>query len=96
MTDNAKAGNGKITALGVLLIGLVIFFFGGLCVWVWMDESRRAEALKPTANAALLPIIAGPFKQDKFIVYELEHGWLVVREAGVSSHFFVPKPSKQE
>ena len=92
--DDKKMKNEGIKALGVLLIALIIFLFGGLCMWVWMDESRRAEALKPTANTTLLPIVAGPFKQNQFIVYELEHGWMVVREAGVSSHFFVPKPSK--
>ena len=78
------------------LILLILVPFCGLVIWALVDERKRAEALKPTANATLLPIIAGPFKQDKFIVHELEHGWMVRREGGVGSHFFVPKPSKQE
>jgi len=98
MTNNdEKNRNGKtITVIAGLLILFVSILFCAGFLWVFAEERRRNEALKPTAAATLLPIVAGPFKQDKFIVYELEHGWMVVREAGVSSHFFVPKPSKQE
>jgi len=94
--DDEKNRNGKtITAIAMLLILFVIVLFCAGFLWVFAEERRRNEALKPTAAATLLPIIAGPFKQETFIVYELEHGWMIRRE-GSGGLSFVPKPSKQE
>ena len=98
MTNDGKKGkNEEIKALlGVFVVIVVLFSFIGLSLW-WMDTDRRVEELKPTAKAMPLPIVAGPFKQDKFIVYELEHGWMVMATpTGRGNSFFVPKPPKQE
>ena len=96
MTDNAKVRNGKTGAVIAVLALLVLVYFGGLVVWAWKDDRRKAEALKPTTKSTLLPIIAGPFKQDELIVYELDHGWMVREAGGIRSLAFVPKPSKPE
>ena len=92
--DDSKIRNEKTNAvIGVLLIQLVLVLFGAGFWWVFAEERRMEEALKPTAETTLLPIVAGPFKQDRFLVYEFEHGWLVWTADGLS---FVPKPPKQE
>ena len=96
MTNDSGKGEIIVIAIGWLLVALVIVLFIGLLIWAWNDDRRQAEALKPTTNTTLLPIIAGPFKQESFIVYELQHGWMVREYGGISSLTFVPKPSKQE
>jgi len=89
--DDSKIRNGKATALLFLLL---LTLLGAVIWWAIMADRRKAEALKPTVNATLLPIIAGPFKQDGIIAYELKHGWLVREAGGISSLTFVPKSSK--
>jgi hypothetical protein len=96
MTNGAdKKKNDQPDASDVVLI-VASLFLALLVFWLWGARPWENVTMKPTASATPLPIIAGPFKQDTFTIYELEHGWMVMRSAMAGDLFFVPKPSKQE
>ena len=87
--------NGKIrgAAIDLLPILIMIVLLGAIFWWGLAHDRKQAEARKPTAETTLLPIVSGLFKQGRFLVYELEHGWIVGTGHGLT---FVPKPPKQK
>ena len=84
-------GDPIIRILLIVLAVAVIINRGGLA-----SRFEFSDHNKPSVKATLLPIIGESLSQEEFVVYELQHGWLVHIKGGSKSMVFVPKPLKAD